>query len=222
MLVGLVVQASLVKMLAMWVSTVLTSITPAGRRSPRLDRPSAISASTSRSRSVRSSSGLPARRRAEQAARRPPGRAPCRRRRRVSQRVGEGVDVDDPVLEQVAEAAGVPSRAASARSALSTYWESSRMPSSGLGSRGARRRPRAPSSVNVGGIRMSTIATSGSCSRDRPQRAPSASPRRADDLDARLGEQPGQPLAQQRPSRRRSRRARQHRLDRRCRAAAAR
>ena len=58
-------------------------------------------------------------------------------------------------------------------------------------SRAARR----PSSVCVGGIRMSTIATSGSCSATA---ASSSSPSAAwrDDLEADLHEQPGQPLPQ--------------------------
>ena len=96
-------SSSLEKMLAMWASTVLRAIP---RRSPMawFDRPSAIRARTARSRSVRSSSGTRARRPTSTATTagsitEPPRGDP-------SDRVGEIVEVGDPVLEQIADAAG--------------------------------------------------------------------------------------------------------------------
>jgi hypothetical protein len=73
------------------------------------------------------------------------------------QRAGELVDVADAVLEQVAEPLGVLGEQAR-RVPTSTCWERSRsdpgMPRADLAAAAQ------PSSVNVGGMRMSTIATS--------------------------------------------------------------
>ena len=70
------------------------------------------------------------------------------------------------------------------------------MPSSGWYARSATAAT-APSWVNVGGIRMSTMATSGACAATASA-SPAASASGRADLDAGLGEQPGQAFAQQR------------------------
>ena len=96
-------NSSLEKMLAIWASTVFRAI-PSRSPIAWFDRPSAISARTSRSRSVRSSSGT--------RERRPTSTRDDRRiddrtsLRDPSDRVGEILEVGDPVLEQVADASG--------------------------------------------------------------------------------------------------------------------
>ena len=144
------------------------------------ERPSAISASTSRSRSVRSSSGTRARRRPTSWATtsgsitEPPRGDP-------PDRVGEVVEIVDPVLQQVADAAGPVGHEPQREGRLDVLRQDEdpdAVPCSARIACAARR----PSSVCVGGIRMSTIATSGRCSRTacqecRRRRRPGRRPR---------------------------------------------
>ena len=116
-------------------------------------------------------------------------------RRDAAHAVGERLEVRDAVLEHVADALRArlqqlervarPRRTARARGSRPA----------GPRSRIARA-ARSPSSVCVGGMRMSTIATSGRCaSTSASSSSPSAA--RPDDVEARLGEQPREPLAQE-------------------------
>ena len=99
----------------------------------RLDRPSAIRPSTSRSRAVSSSSGSSARvgRELRDDVGVDDGAAVSRRGGRVE----ELVELHDAVLEQVAEALGDVARRASARSRASTTCESTSTPTSGCSAR---------------------------------------------------------------------------------------
>ena len=160
---------------------------------PWLERPSAISSSTSRSRGVISRrAGRRRRRRPEQLRRRSSGRAtepPAATRRIASAKL---VELGDAVLEQVADALGAGRRAARSRSPTSTCWESTSTPTRGCAARIASA-ARRPSSVWVGGIRMSTIATSGgsrsTCSSSASAVAALGRPRRS----------PPRPAAARRP-----------------------
>ena len=112
-----------------------------------------------------------------------------------SSAVEERVDVGHPVLEQVADAARAVGEQFVGVGDLDVLGEHEhRRP------RAPRRRAstaaRSPSSVCVGGIRTSTTATSGRCSRTaRTSEGPSAD--RGDDLGAGLLEQPDQALPEQ-------------------------
>ena len=179
-------RPSLAKMLVTCFST-LRSVISSRSAIAWLERPSAISSSTSRSRGVSASSGPSSRARRRAAARRPAGRAPSRPAATRRERVDEVVEVGDAVLEQVAEPLGALGE---------QLRRDARRRRAGRGQRCRRRGCRAriscaarrPSSVWVGGIRMSTIATSGSCCVDLAQqlvgvaglgRRPRARPRRA-------------------------------------------
>ena len=122
-------------------------------------RPSAISSSTSRSRGESRSTGSSPRLRPTSSATTSGSSAepPSATRRDGGD---ELVDVGDAVLEQVAEPLGAVAeqldRVACARRAA----RGRARPSPGA-SRGSRCAARMPSSVCVGGMRMSTIATSG-------------------------------------------------------------
>ena len=82
--------------------------------------------------------------------------------------VEELADVEHAVLEQVAEAA--EARRASTACVVSMCWESTSTPTSGCASLD-RRAARAPSSVNVGGIRMSSTDEVGAVAGDRGEQA---------------------------------------------------
>ena len=204
---------SLARMLATWVSTV-RSVSHSRRAMPALVRPSAISASTSRSRGgqqgervVRAASGPSKVRDHLRVERRAAGGDPA-------QRVEEVVDVEDAVLEQVAEvAAGRPAR----RSAGSRRaGRAARCRARGQRSRSSRA-ARAPSSVRSGGMRTSTMARSGRA-RPRPPRPASARRRRWRRPRGRRPRAAGPAPRGRGRSPRRSRCAWQRRLD--CRAAA--
>ena len=161
---------------------------------PALDRPSAISAEhlglarRQRGRAGRS----PAADRA--AARRPRGRARCRRRR-PGDRVEELRDVGDPVLEQVADALGVAGDAGRSRSAPRRTGEARAPRPRGYCAR-MTSAARTPSSVWVGGIRTSTTHDVRAVLGDRAAAA-GRRRRRGDDLEAGVGEQVDEALAQQ-------------------------
>ena len=160
---------------------------------PAFERPSAISASTSRSRGDRTSSGSST----------PLGGDELLDERGIDdraalddplERVDELVDVGDAALQQVAAAAR---RSASSSVACSTWTcaESTTIAVSGNSSRIDAAASR-PSVVCVGGIRMSTIARSGRCSRTSVDQLGGVAGL-ADDLEARTLEQAGQTLAQE-------------------------
>ena len=109
--------------------------------------------------------------------------------------VDEALDVGDAVLEQVADALGVGARAAPARRPPRRTARARARRCRGA-RRGSRRAARSPSSVCVGGMRTSTIATSGLWAPTLRSRS-SASPAWADDLEARVLEQAREALAQQ-------------------------
>ena len=167
------------------------------RRCAQFERPSAMSPSTSRSR------GVSVVERVVRARRRPSSCAttsgsttvpPAATRRSGVERTRRASS--DAVLEQVADAVRALARAARARAAASTYCDSTRTPTSGC-SAGSARRPRRPSSVWVGGMRMSTTATSGSARSHRSPEPVGVADRR-DDLEARVREHPREALAEQR------------------------
>ena len=139
--------------------------------------------------------GRRSRRLREQRRRRPSGSSaePPSATRRT--RRGELLDVGDAVLEQVADALGASRPSSSSARPTSTYWESTSTPTSGCAARisSAARRP---SSVWVGGIRMSTIATSGLCARTCAQQLVGVAGL-SDDLEAGFPEQARDALAQQ-------------------------
>ena len=89
-------------MLETYFSTARRVITSASAM-PWLDRPAAISSSTSRSRGVSCGERVVAAPPHERASRRCPGRWPSRRRHPADRR-DEVLDIADPVLEQVADA----------------------------------------------------------------------------------------------------------------------
>ena len=123
-----------------------------------LERPSAIRASTSRSRALSTSSGLGAALARDQQPH--DRRVECRAAlRNAPHGLGEVVDVGDAVLEQVADALGALGQELH-RVLGSACCESTTTPTAGvrLADGGAAR---TPSSVCVGGMRMSTTATSG-------------------------------------------------------------
>ena len=126
---------------------------------PAFERPSAMSASTSRSRGAQLGERIVAR----AGPRRAPGRAPGRRpsrpsaiRSSVSTKL---VDVGDPALQQVADAAG-RRRAAPSRARPRRAPRAGGSPIVGISARIARAAS-SPSVVCVGGMRMSTITRSG-------------------------------------------------------------
>ena len=100
------------------------------------------------------------------------------------QRADEVVEVGHAVLQQVAEPRGVLGEHARRDAVLDVRGEDDDRDRRD-GARGSRARRRRPSSVCVGGIRMSTIATSGACSRRRRAAAPSAVVGLGGDLDTR-------------------------------------
>ena len=186
-------SSSLPKMLVTCFSTA-RSVTTSASAIAWFERPSAISASTSRSRGVSASSGSSRRRRPSSCATtsgssaEPP--SPTRRTR-----VDEALDVGDAVLQQVADALGVRRRAARARSPPRRTGRARARRSRASSARiccAARR----PSSVWVGGMRTSTIATSGLCARDLAQQVVGVAGL-ADDLEAGVLEQADEPLPQQ-------------------------
>ena len=122
-------------MLRTWVSTVRSVSTARG--DPALVRPSAISASTSRSRGESASSGW----RRGRASRRPTTSGSSAEPPPATRRSGveEVVDVEHPVLQQVAEAA---LRDRSSEWRVSTCWERSSTADARVSRRSARRRGR--------------------------------------------------------------------------------
>ncbi len=130
------------------------------------------------------------------AGRRPRGRCtvpPAATRRTASR---NSRDVGDPVLQQVADARRAAADAARWRSAPRRTARSTRIGQRRARARGPPARPAGPRRCSVGGIRTSTTARSGRCSSTASTR-PGPSPDRGDRLDAAVGEQPDQPLAQQ-------------------------
>ena len=151
-------RSSLVKMLLTCFSTAL-SLTTRARAIAGLLRPSAISASTSRSRGVSRSSGSRRRERASSCATTsgssavPP--APTRRTR-----LDELADVGDAVLQQVADAAGVAGEQLGGVALLDVLRQHEDA-DVGPPARGSRSPARSPSSVCVGGMRTSVTTRSG-------------------------------------------------------------
>ena len=159
-----------------------------------LDRPSAISSSTSRSRGVSAASGSPA-------GCRPAAGAITSRVHRgaaagdPADRVDELVGVEHPVLEQVADRRRCRRRAAPGRRAARRAGRAPAPAGPGTSRRAASAACR-PSSVKVGGSRTSTTATSGRCSSRAGEQLRAVVDRR-DDLEAVRLEQPDQAVPQE-------------------------
>ena len=111
-------------------------------------------------------------------------------------RVGEAVEVGDAVLEQVAEPVGAVGEQLQRVAPSSTTCDEHEHAGAGQRSRRISAAARRPSSVCVGGMRTSTIATSGLWALTLRSRS-SASPAWRDDVEARLLEQARDALAQQ-------------------------
>ena len=121
--------------------------------------------------------------------------------RNAADGVGEGVDVRDAVLEQVADAGGVVGEQLAGVGLLDVLGEDEHADVGQLGA-GSPARRECPRRCGSGGMRTSTIAASGLCARTLRSRS-SASPAWPTTSKPGLLEQADEPLAQAAPSRRR-------------------